>query len=114
VAAEHRKAEESLAVATLLTASGGYLDAFTWLAHGHVLANTQSANVVLLGVHAALGDWAQAFRHVPPIIAFVLGVCAAIGLRSRDGDGKRRRPRPVQHRRALIDDQRSATSATLC
>jgi uncharacterized membrane protein YoaK (UPF0700 family) len=37
-------AEEWLLVAVLLSATGGYLDAFTWLMHG-VLATVQSARL---------------------------------------------------------------------
>jgi uncharacterized membrane protein YoaK (UPF0700 family) len=61
----------------LLGLAGGYLDAFTFVAHGGVFANAQTGNVVLLGVAAAHGDAAGAVRHVPPLIAFVLGVAAA-------------------------------------
>jgi uncharacterized membrane protein YoaK (UPF0700 family) len=64
-------------VAALLTCSGGFLDAFTYVGHGHVFANSMSGNVVLLGVFGSAGDWAQAWRHVPPIAAFVCGVFAA-------------------------------------
>jgi hypothetical protein len=84
------RAEESLRVAVLLTLSGGFLDAFTWLAHGNVLANTQSANVVLLGVYTALGKWPEAFRHIPPIVAFVLGAFTAAWLRAHAHDAGRR------------------------
>jgi uncharacterized membrane protein YoaK (UPF0700 family) len=77
-------------VAVLLTVSGGFLDAFTWLAHGNVLANTQSANVVLLGVYTALGQWPEAFRHIPPIVAFVLGAFTAAYLRAYASDAGRR------------------------
>ncbi len=65
----------------LLSMAGGFLDAFTWLAHGGVFANAQTGNVVLLGVFAAAGQWSQAMRHVPPIIAFLLGVFVAHRLR---------------------------------
>ncbi|MFC0432813.1 YoaK family protein [Kutzneria buriramensis] len=61
----------------LLGIAGGFLDAFTFVAHGGVFANAQTGNVVLLGVAAAHGDAAGALRHVPPLIAFVLGVAAA-------------------------------------
>ena len=67
----------TLAVAALLTVSGGFLDAFTYVGHGHVFANAMTGNVVLLGVFGAAGNWSQAFRHIPPIIAFLLGVFAA-------------------------------------
>lgn len=77
--------EERLLVALLLTICGGYLDAFTWIAHDRVLANAQTANVVLFGVYAASGQWADALRHVPPIIAFILGVLVTLRLRDRFG-----------------------------
>ena len=74
-------AENSLPVAALLAASGGFLDAFTYVGHGHVFANTMTANVVLLGVYAATGNWMQSWRHLPPILAFLLGVAAAQSIR---------------------------------
>ena len=66
-----------LEVAALLSVSGGFLDAFTYVGHGRVFVNAMTGNVVLLGVFGAAGDWAQAWRHLPPIIAFLLGVFAA-------------------------------------
>ena len=60
--------------ALLYTVVGGYLDAYAYLAHGHVFANAQTGNVVLFAVHAVQRDWVQAGRHVPPIAAFGCGV----------------------------------------
>jgi uncharacterized membrane protein YoaK (UPF0700 family) len=61
----------------MLAASGGFLDAFTYLGHGHVFANAMSGNVVLMATYAGTGDWRQALRHLPPILAFLLGVAVA-------------------------------------
>ena len=63
---------------------GGYLDAFSYLAHGHVFANAQTGNVVLFSVYASGGEWSQAARHLLPIVAFILGVSAAwlLGVRA--------------------------------
>ena len=61
----------------LFTLAGGYMDAYAFLAHGHVFANAQTGNVVLLAVSAAQADWVHAGRHVPPIIACALGVATA-------------------------------------
>jgi uncharacterized membrane protein YoaK (UPF0700 family) len=69
--------EASLWVAALLAAVGGFLDAFTYFGHGHVFANAMTANVVLLGVAAAGGDWRQSLRLVQPIVAFLCGVAVA-------------------------------------
>jgi len=69
-------------LAALLAIAGGFLDAFTYIAHGGVFANAQTGNVVLLGVFAASGDWLGAVRHVLPILAFLIGV----GIAEKVGD----------------------------
>ncbi|MGJ5815488.1 YoaK family protein [Paludibaculum fermentans] len=74
-------AHNSLSVALLLAASGGFLDAFTYFGHGHVFANAMTGNVVLLGINAAAGETRQALSHLWPILAFLLGVAVARGLR---------------------------------
>ncbi|MEW1957049.1 YoaK family protein [Kineococcus sp. NPDC059986] len=69
-----RSRPESLAVASLIAATGGLLDASTYLARGGVLAAAQTGNVVLLAVAAAGGDAAKALGHVPSLVAFLAGV----------------------------------------
>ncbi|EUC12383.1 YoaK family protein [Paraburkholderia hospita] len=64
-------------VAVLLSLSGGFLDAFTYIAHGRVFANSMTGNIVLLAVNLATGDWQQASRHISPIVGFACGVLAA-------------------------------------
>jgi uncharacterized membrane protein YoaK (UPF0700 family) len=64
----------SVVAASLLTAAGGSMDAWVYMDHGHVFANAQTGNVVLFGIHAAAGDFAAAARHVPSIMAFILGL----------------------------------------
>lgn len=73
--------EATVEVAALLSLSGGFLDAFTYVGHGEVFANAMTGNVVFLGIFAAAGDWMHAARHVPPIIAFFAGVFLAQTLR---------------------------------
>ena len=70
---------------SLLIAAAGYLAAFTWLEHGHVFTNAQTGNIVLFCATAVSGDWAQALRHVPPMLAFVPGIFAARWLQRRGG-----------------------------
>jgi len=82
-AAHPRASDERLEVAVLLSAAGGFLDAFTWVGHGGVFANSQTGNVVLLAVFSASGKWALAFRHLPPIAAFAVGVFLANWFRMR-------------------------------
>ncbi len=67
----------SAATAALLALAGGYLDAFTYIGHGHVFANAMTGNVVLLGVNCISGTWGTGLRHLPPILAFLVGVSTA-------------------------------------
>ena len=60
-----------------MASAGGFLDAFTYIGHGHVFANAMTGNVVLLGVALAGGDLRQSFVHVVPILAFLAGVMVA-------------------------------------
>lgn len=71
------RAENTPVVAVLLAGCGGFLDAFTYLGHGHVFATAMTGNVVLLGVYAATGNWTQSLAHFRPILAFLLGVTVA-------------------------------------
>jgi uncharacterized membrane protein YoaK (UPF0700 family) len=77
--------DETVQIALLLAFAGGYLDAYTWIIHG-VMANAQTANLVLLWVHGAAGQWKEALHFVPPIIAFGVGVVIAAWLRGAIGD----------------------------
>jgi uncharacterized membrane protein YoaK (UPF0700 family) len=77
--------DETVQIALLLAFAGGYLDAYTWIIHG-VMANAQTANLVLLWVHGTAGQWKEALRFVPPIIAFTVGVVIAAWLRRATGD----------------------------
>ena len=70
-------AKAHLNVAVLLTLSGGFLDAFTYLGHGKVFANSMTGNIVLMAVNLAAGDWHQASRHVSPLVGFACGILAA-------------------------------------
>jgi uncharacterized membrane protein YoaK (UPF0700 family) len=73
-----------LIVECLFTATGGFLDAYAFIAHGQVFANAQTANVVLFSIYAIEGNGLEAVRHIPPIVACVFGVSAAkvLGARS--------------------------------
>jgi uncharacterized membrane protein YoaK (UPF0700 family) len=67
--------------AALLTLSGGFLDAFTYVGHGQVFANSMTGNVVFMAIYTATGHWGEALRHIPPIIAFLAGIFVAHGMR---------------------------------
>jgi uncharacterized membrane protein YoaK (UPF0700 family) len=71
------------AIASVFAIVGGFLDAYAYLARGHVFANAQTGNVVLFGVRAAAGNWTSAWKTVPPIVAYMCGVAIARLLRVR-------------------------------
>lgn len=72
--------DETVSIALLLAFVGGYLDAYTWIIHG-VMANAQTANLVLLWVHGSAGNWDDALHFVPPIFAFAVGILLVTWLR---------------------------------
>src|SRR3954447_26347246 len=76
--------DEAVPVALLLAFAGGFIDAYTWIIHG-VMANAQTANLVLLWVYGSIGDWPKALHFVPPILAFAVGVLVAAWLRRATG-----------------------------
>jgi uncharacterized membrane protein YoaK (UPF0700 family) len=63
----------ALAASAIATMAGGATDAWVYFAHGHVFANAQSGNVVLMGIAFAGGDVASAATHLPSLLAFGTG-----------------------------------------
>ncbi|MDP4093942.1 MAG: YoaK family protein [Bacillota bacterium] len=73
---------ESVPFGILLAIVGSFLDAYTYVSRGGVFANAQTGNIVLLGIYASKGEWYQALAHIPPILAFVLGVIVAESIKN--------------------------------
>jgi len=76
------RAAGSMTSAMLLAFTGGAIDAFVYLNHGHVFAAAQTGNGVLFGVAILNHDTAQAVRRLVPIVAFILGALSAKALAS--------------------------------
>jgi uncharacterized membrane protein YoaK (UPF0700 family) len=70
-----RTRNETLAIGVLLTAVGGFLDAYTFVGHA-VFANAQTGNIVVFSVEAASRQWHAALLRLIPIAAFMVGVVA--------------------------------------
>lgn len=83
-AASSIRRDETVPIALLLAFAGGYIDAYTWIIHG-VMANAQTANLVLLWVYGSIGNWTKALHFVPPILAFAAGILVAAWLRRATG-----------------------------
>lgn len=69
-------AADSLACAMILSLTAGYLDAFTFVGHGHSFASAMTGNMVLLGI--GLGHPSpEAFGAVYPLLAYAAGAAIA-------------------------------------
>ena len=65
---------DTFLLGSILAMAGGFLDAYTYLARGHVFANAQTGNIVLLGMNLAEGNFIEASYYLIPIMAFVVGI----------------------------------------
>ena len=82
----------SIPLGMVLAASGGYMDAYSYLARGKVLANAQTGNIMLLGISLAEGTWDRVLHYACPVAAFGIGILLAYFLtqlvwRDRHGEG---------------------------
>lgn len=71
---KHKITSESVRFGIILASIGGFLDAYTYIGEGHVFANAQTGNIVLIAVSLSKGDLYRAIISFLPVIAFVLGV----------------------------------------
>ncbi|WP_041138285.1 YoaK family protein [Beduini massiliensis] len=76
-----QQVSESFVLASLLAFVGGYLDAYTYFCRGHVFANAQTGNIIFLGLNIGNGNYLKAASYLIPILAFILGVLLAQGVR---------------------------------
>ena len=74
---------ESYLVAALLSVTGGFLDAYTFVSRDGVFANAQTGNFARLAIGIANGSWEMAIRYLIPIIFFIIGVSVAIWISHR-------------------------------
>ena len=54
---------------------------YTYISRGHVFANAQTGNIVLLSQHIFAGNWADVMRYLMPVLSFMFGVAAATEIR---------------------------------
>jgi uncharacterized membrane protein YoaK (UPF0700 family) len=73
----------TLADALILASTGGLLDSFVYLHHGHVFANSMTGNVALLGISLLGHRWSEIIPHLVPILGFFAGVISTRSLHTR-------------------------------
>ena len=75
---------ESMTLGFILALSGGFMDAYSYIGRGHVFANAQTGNLILLGIHLSEGNFSQALIYLCPPLAFGAGIALAEALRRVD------------------------------
>ncbi len=68
------KPAETFFVSSMLMATAGFLEVYTFLLKGGVFCNAQTGNVALLGMMLAQGDLWGAFSYLIPILAYIVGI----------------------------------------
>ena len=69
---------ESYFVAALLSITGGFLDAYTFVSRDGVFANAQTGNFARLAISLANGKFWLVLRYLIPIFSFSIGVSVAM------------------------------------
>ncbi len=73
----HGQMSDSFILGILLSLSGGFQDAYSYVCRGSVFANAQTGNIVLLGKYAAERNLERVFHYAVPLLAFVGGIFLA-------------------------------------
>ena len=68
---------DTLILGALLSLSGGFQDAYTYVLRGNVFANAQTGNVVFMSQHMMTGDFSGALLYFLPLVAFASGILVA-------------------------------------
>lgn len=75
------KISQSIKFGIILSMIGGFLDAYTYVFRGGVFANSQTGNIVLMGISFANSEYSAMLRYLIPIFAYILGVVLVEWLR---------------------------------
>ena len=78
-----RSNSEMLAIGLLLSLTGGFLEAYTYMLRGSVFCNAQTSNLALMTLHLVQGNIRQGLYYPIPIVEFFLGTLLALQLRDR-------------------------------
>ena len=105
----------SLPVGILLALAGGFMDAYSYMARGHVFANAQTGNILLFAIAVSEGRPGDSLRYLLPVVSFAVGIALTAAIRTRKAAYKRRQHRTV-HRlcRARIASGKRCEQQRLC
>ena len=65
---------EQLMFCLLLTAVGGFFDAYTFVNCGGIFANAQTGNLIFVGIDLIEGNFSEVLHYSIPIFSFIVGV----------------------------------------
>ena len=90
VLTREQQMSEAFFLNVIMAFSGGFQDAYTYMVRGHVYANAQTGNVVMMSTHLLTGAWREGLGYFFPLLAFALGVfvCEHIHLFAEEKHGK--------------------------
>lgn len=74
---ERTSTAEMFRTAVFVILSGGFQDAYTFIARGKVFANAQTGNIVLMSASLFRGEWLTAVKYLVPLGAFFFGILTA-------------------------------------
>ena len=72
-----RQTSESFLLSAIVSASGGFQDAYTYNLRDKVFANAQTGNIVLMSQHLMQREWAAGLHYLLPILSFAVGILIA-------------------------------------
>ena len=79
-----KQMSEAFLTVAFLSLSGGLQDAYTYIYRGHVFANAQTGNIVLLAQGILERDPQRILSYLMPLTFFAAGIAAAECLRRRE------------------------------
>lgn len=85
----HKQMSESFLTAAFLSVSGGLQDSYTYISRGHVFANAQTGNIVLLSQQLCNGEFRIVVHYLIPVLFFAFGVAAAELIRQKYQNARR-------------------------
>ncbi len=66
--------EENIYISLILTFIGGFLDSYTYVLYDKIFANTQTGNLIFIGLYLVKGNFYNAFLRFLPVVAFCIAI----------------------------------------
>ena len=83
--AEGELVQSTVYMGILLALAGGFMDAYSYMARGHVFANAQTGNILLFAVAVSEGRPGDSLRYLLPVVSFAVGIALTAAIRTRFG-----------------------------